>query len=252
MVEKNQIELSIQDGIDKPIPYTPTVTGLAALGDVASMEGKLRASLARIKLVHDFVETNFMEGVHFGTADDRSDKKVLLKAGAEQVCNLFTRPRWRRDDETIEMISGAKDANKTVCFICELIDNATGNIVGEGRGAETVGNRARDINKTIKMAKIHALTDAALTSFGLSGKFTQDIEKTNELIKEKKLFMSTIENARSNIDTKITTVQFIIAATRSILKRSDIPTIGALKKMNAAIFSDHLVDMETGELNDKN
>jgi hypothetical protein len=130
---------------------------------------------AKRKVVLEYIKDNFEEGTDYGPSDSRSDKKTLLKPGAEKVCRLFdTRPVWRKDSDTWEMLGSPAG---TVCYICEIIHNPTGRVVGEGRGAEKVGNKSRDANKAIKAAEKCALVDAALYTFCLSELFTQDIEE---------------------------------------------------------------------------
>lgn len=126
------------------------------------------------KVLLQYIKDNFIEGIDYGRAYDGSKKDTLLKPGAEKVCRLFnTRPTWHRDDETWEMLGRP---NGTVCYKCHIIDTVTGNVIGEGRGAETVGNKKRDANKAIKNAEKCAIVDAALYTFCLSELFTQDLD----------------------------------------------------------------------------
>ena len=111
----------------------PVVAGLAAVGSAADMANKLGAFAERRRVVLDYISANFVKGVDFGPTDDRSDKPTLKKPGAEKLCRLFnTTPRWRRDTETWEMLGSPAG---TICYICEIVDNVTGAIIGEGRGA---------------------------------------------------------------------------------------------------------------------
>jgi len=146
---------------------------LATLGTAEDLRAKCEAFEAKRAVVVEYIKRSFIENTDFGPADPRNAKRTLLKPGAEKVCRLFnTRPTWRRDDETWEMLG--KPAG-TVCYVCEILDNTTGEIIGEGRGAETIGNKKRDANKTIKNAEKCALVDAALYTFCLSEMFTQDL-----------------------------------------------------------------------------
>lgn len=151
------------------VPETTLATNAAD-----SMRELCDATQARRTVVISYIKDNFAENVDFGPSDPRSNKKTLLKPGAEKICRLFgTRPTWRRDLDTWEMLGKPEG---TVCYLCEIIDNATGKIIGEGRGAEKVGNKQRDANKAIKNAEKCAIVDAALYTFCLSELFTQDLE----------------------------------------------------------------------------
>ncbi len=100
-------------------------------------------------------------------------KATLGKPGSEKLCGLLRlRPRFRRDQETWEMLGSEPGV---VALLCELVD-AGETVVAEGRGCRHRDQDGGDVNKTIKMAAKSAQTDAVLRCAGLSEIFTQDLE----------------------------------------------------------------------------
>jgi hypothetical protein len=196
-------------------------------------------------MVHNYIEENFVSGKDYGQADPRCPKPVLLKPGAEKVCKLFnTRPRWTFDRDTWEML-GKPDG--TICYKCEIVDNSTGEVIGEGRGAEKVGNKSRDANKAIKIAEKCSIVDAALYTFGLSEKFTQDeIPKQNDLNMAKQELQARVANLRAGCSSSMSDNNFLHAVSMDFLHESPPKTIGALNKLSKAI-EDRMYDLETGE-----
>ena len=215
---------------------------------------------AKRSIMLDYIRTNFKEGVDFGPSDPRSNKKTLLKAGAEKVALLFqARPVWRRDNDTWEMLGKPEG---TVCFICEIVTR-DGMILGEGRGSEKVGNKSRDANKTIKNAEKCALVDAALYAFGLSELFTQDLDREAERLagndqdtddtpaantdKEtlRKQVMQYINQQRKTDMEPLSASKLIVAAAGCLLKKNTIDTMIELDQVRAAILANEF-DIETG------
>lgn len=227
-MERNQTELQII-----PADKKASSEALVKLGESQDM----------IKRVHAFIDENFMEGVDYGPADDRNPKNVLLKPGAEKVCRLFNlRIGFRKDEETASMI----DIPNTVCYVCELF-TPDGEKMGEGRGAETVGNAKRDVNKSIKIAEKRALVDAVLYTFALSEKYTQDrIKEQITLDSEKEKFREEIARMRSTVKSSLSTGQFIVNACETVLKEKSVQTIGALNRLKDAIKAGK-IDLDSGQ-----
>ena len=220
--------------------------GMEVIGSADLMREKLDASSKRFQIVHEFVDDNFRKGIDFGSADGtRNPKPTLLKPGAERICKLFnTRPTWRKDSDTWEMLGEPKG---TVCYICEIVDNTTGAIVGEGRGAEKMGNKQRDANKAIKIAEKCALVDAALYTFGLSELFTQDGGASKVTLDDKKAELSEwVDEIRTGCNSSMTGNRFIHAVIQDHLKKSAIQTEGELNAVRGAI-EQGVYDLETGE-----
>lgn len=219
--------------------------GLAVLGSKEEMLVRLEDNAGRLQVAHDWITKNFEPGIDFGKADDRSPKETLLKPGAEKVCNLFnTTPRWTKDADTWEMLG---DPKGTVCFLCHIIDNATGAIIGQGMGAATVGDRQRDANKTIKIAKKCALVDAALSTFSLSERFTQDTPVQRQAFAEEKEELKVrVSEMRTQCDSSMTNNQFLHKVASDYLKEP-ATTIGAIRRLRKAIVEQELFDLATGE-----
>lgn len=220
--------------------------GLSGLGSLEEATKKMNSSLEIKNMIHDKLMSTFKEGDDFGPADPRSDKKTLLKPGAEKACHFFnTHPEWHRDDETWEMLG--KPAG-VICYKCLIVDNHTGSIIGEGRGAEKVGNKQRDANKAIKAAEKCALVDAALYTFMLSDRFTQDdggLGKGN-LIENKRMFQKNISDLRAGCKSNLTDVQFIVKICSQEIHKKSINTQGELDIVWAAI-DDGKYELETGD-----
>jgi hypothetical protein len=219
--------------------------GLEVLGSPERMKENLELNGQRLDVVHDFVRENFRKGIDFGKTDDRSDKASLMKPGAERVCKLFNATaRWRMDQDTWEMLGRPSG---TVCYLCELVDNTTGEVIGEGRGAEKVGNKARDANKAIKNAEKCALVDAVLYTFGLSEQFTQDqAPEKNNVEAAKRELWSMVEELRMGCNSTMTTNAFLVAVVKCHTHGSKLETIGAVNAVRAAIERGEY-DLETGE-----
>jgi len=219
--------------------------GLSALGTAEDMKNRLMANADRLRVVHDFIADTFVEGIDYGYADDRSKKKTLLKPGAEKVCKLFnTTPQWAKDVDTWQML-GEKAG--VVCYICRIVDNSTGLVIGEGRGAEKVGNKARDANKAIKAAEKCALVDAALYTFNLSDMFTQDmVTPRGDLGNEKSELVARVEDLRTGCESSMTNNQFLHKVARNFLN-GPVDSVGAVRALRKAIVDDGLYDLATGD-----
>lgn len=228
-----------------------TQTGLAVLGSAVEMAEKLEETDKKRTVVHDYIKRNFRPGVDFGSADQRNPKPTLLKPGAEKVCGLFaTRPTWRRDDDTWEMLGKPVG---TVCYICEIISNETGAIVGEGRGAEKVGNKGRDANKAIKAAEKCALVDAALYTFNLSEIFTQEeggpdsVAAGMDLNAQKQALIDAVDLWRRGCESPLSTIQFLVIVIESELHRKQVKSIGEIDHIRKVLLVDKLYDPATAD-----
>ncbi|KKN83551.1 hypothetical protein LCGC14_0297900 [marine sediment metagenome] len=232
------------------IVVAEVATGLAVVGTPEQMEAKLEDFGKQREIITKYVEDNLVEGKDYGPAYEGS-KRTLLKPGAEKVCRLFnTRPTWKRDDETWEMLGSPAGV---VCYLCHIIDNVTGKIVGEGRGAERVGNKKRDANKTIKIAEKCALVDAALYTFCLSEMFTQDdggLGNGNgaaSLEDEKVTLKAEVAHKRVGCESSLTDAGFIRVAAKVELHKDHIDTLGELAHMRKVLIEDAAYDWATGE-----
>lgn len=221
------------------------ISGLSALGSMSDIKEKLERQKARIDFIHDFVRNNFEKGIDFGIADSRTTKDSLLKPGAEKICLLFdTHPEWHVDKESWEMLG--KPAH-TICLICLVVDNITGKIIGQGRGAEKIGNKDRDANKAIKNAEKCAIVDAALYTFALSDRFTQDGGGSKVLLGElKSQLMSDIQEKRKGIESKLTDLAWLVEVLQSEIHKKRIDSAGEVIMVRRAIFESDQYDLKTG------
>ena len=219
--------------------------GLTVLGDPEGLRKKLQAQNDLISVIHDFIQQNFERGVDYGVTDDRSAKLSLMKPGAEKVCRLLNcSPRWECDNETFEMLGKPKDV---VCYKCKIVDNATGRVVGEGRGADKIGNKSRDANKAIKNAEKCALVDAALYTFMLSDRFTQDGGGVSAIGELKRQLIEDITDLRAGEVSDLSDVQWLQEVLKNELHKSSITTIKELTHMRKVIFELETYDLKTGK-----
>ncbi len=102
-------------------------------------------------------------------------RKSLAKGGAEKLSSIYGLiATFERDGNAIEMLNGVKGL---VAYVCTL--KRDNDVVGQGRGADTLDRNGNDPNKTIKMAQKRAYVDAVIRTTGLSDIFTQDLEDMN-------------------------------------------------------------------------
>jgi hypothetical protein len=231
-----------------PVDRIMQAVGLSGLGGVEEMQRKLTENLKIHQAVIDFVNEHFHEGIDYGRAvDNASSKPVLLLPGAEKIVHCFdTHPEYETDKDTWEMLG--KPTN-TVFMICNIVDNKTGRIIGQGRGACTVGEKfglqaARDVNGSVKIAKKRALVDAAKDAFMLSQRFTQDMEETKAFIDEKKCLYEAVQKMRSGIKSSLSDNEFIRHVCSQVIHQKSISTRKQLSMVNESISQ---YDFATGE-----
>ena len=107
--------------------------------------------------------------------DQWQSKPSLYKAGADFISDLMgLRAEY---DADIEGWTQMGKPAKTVVYRCRLYSRATGELVSEGRGSRSVGQKGGDENNTVKMAQKSAKVDAVLNAYGMSDLFTQDMEE---------------------------------------------------------------------------
>jgi hypothetical protein len=222
--------------------------GLSGLGGVEEMRRKLEEYDQIRGVILDYVERNLVKDVDYGWTDERSlDKSTLRKPGAEKVCRMFnTHPQWVKDADTWEM---AGKPVGVIFLICQIVDNETGKVIGEGRGAAKIGEKARDANKTIKNAEKCSLVDAALYTFMLSEKFTQDDGGASQhglLTGLKRSLIADVETKRTGIDSEITVHEWLKGVVKNFLHKSRIDTIGEFTELRKAIFEDGLYNFSNG------
>lgn len=229
-------------------PVENKSVGLSAIGTLDVMKKKLQENKEKHEFIRQFIDEIFQENVDFGKAIGAAGAKpVLLLPGAEKLCSHFEiHPEWKVDHETFEMLGSPKD---TVCYICYLIDNGTGNVVGEGRGACVINERsshvpARDTNGSIKIAKKRSHVDAVKNAFSLSERFTQDMDMVKSFIDEKQKLFEYVTSVRASCGGELSNKDFIVKICMSEIKKKTIGTMKELKMVSDAIEK---YDYETGE-----
>jgi hypothetical protein len=219
-------------------------TGISALGKPEDMRLALDLNAERLQIVHQYIDDNFVRGIHYGPSYDGAKKDALLKPGAESICKLFnTTARWRMDRDTWEMFGKPR----AVFYICEIVENSTGRVIGEGRGGGEYGEKKRDMNKVVKNAEKCSLVDAALYTFCLSSMYTQVSEfVTSQLKMEKKRLWDLICDARSNAESSMKNSEFLKKVTAEVIGM-DPTTVGEIRELKRIIIDDGLYDLATGE-----
>lgn len=233
--------------VDNILRLTKSV-GLQGLGGAEKMRQKLEEYEAIKNVIIEYVNNNFHPEIDFGQTDSRSEKKTLKKPGAEKLCRMFnTHPTWLRDTDSWE--SSGKPAG-TIFLICRIIDNETGQIIGEGRGAAKIGETGRDANKTVKIAEKRAIVDAALYTFMLSEFFTQDEGARNSaftLSEWKKDLVSTVGTLRIGVESNLSDLNWIVKVCEHMLHQKQITTLGQCQAVRKAVVEERKFDLSTGE-----
>jgi hypothetical protein len=241
-------EAESMDSVGRILSKVESV-GLQGLGGAESMRQKLEEYDKIREVILDYIERNLVKDIDFGWTDERSkDKSTLKKPGAEKVCRMFnTHPRWVRDYDMWEM---AGKPTGTIFLMCQIVDNDTGKVIGEGRGAAKIGEKARDANKTIKNAEKCSLVDAALYTFMLSEKFTQDDGgKQKSVIDDHKTeLMADVELLRAGTPSELSDLSWIHTVVKNELHISRLQTIGQVIHMRKALFEEKRYDLSTGEM----
>ena len=190
-----------------PVQYSPD-----EMRAIASQE------MERRQVVLEIVRDTLEEGTDYGPNDPRSNKNTLLKPGAEKMLRLFKcHAHFEGDSKAKEMLGNPQNVS---FYSCDIIDNVTGAVVGEGHGACRI-DAAHDENKAGKKAKKRALVDACLYAFCLSEFFTQDMEgKAGQLalklMQAKRELIEKAEKYRSGVEAEISTQMWIVGITANL------------------------------------
>ena len=152
----------------------------------------------------DLIRQAMKEGKDYGKVPG-TDRPTLLKPGAERLAVAFGcsityqvlesevdhdrkvhwqkyKTKWVNNRKTRELTEGDSLGLYRYIVRCSLVSRQTGAVVGEGIGSASSMeskyiDRPRDLENTVlKMAQKRALVAAVLNTFGLSDRFTQDVE----------------------------------------------------------------------------
>jgi len=149
------------------------------------------------KQLAELIAKAMESGRDYGVIPGTGQKPVLLKPGAERIAMAFGcypqyqvvereidhdhKNQWKKY-KTGTVIQGESQGLYRYVVRCTLIHRPTGQPVGDGLASASsleskYVDRPRDLENTIlKMAQKRALIAAVLNTFGLSDRFTQDIE----------------------------------------------------------------------------
>lgn len=199
---------------DKTPPVEPTSTALADLRsqslqvDAATLTQALADYDDRRKAFRDWLKSKLVRGVHFGyppgtepkynndgeqivwkrgKGSDKGHyeilpreswtlKESLYEAGADFICELMGVRMVVNADQDLWTQSGAMPGH--LCFRCQIVSKATGEVIGEGHGgAKVQGNSKTDpLNQAIMMGRKRAKVKAVRDAYALADLFAQDLE----------------------------------------------------------------------------
>lgn len=194
---------------DKSPPPEKSSTALADLRsqslqvDAATLKTALADYDERRKTFRDWLLSKLVRGVHYGyppgtepkyneqgeqlvwskgsmkvlPRESWTLKESLYEAGADFICELMDVRMVVNADQDLWTQSGAMAGN--LCFRCQIISKATGEIIGEGHGGAKVssGNSKTDpLNQAIMMGRKRAKVKAVRDAYALADLFTQDLE----------------------------------------------------------------------------
>ncbi len=193
---------------DKTPPVESKSTALADLRsesmqvDAATLTQALADYDDRRKAFRDWLKSKLVRGVHFGYPpgtepkyNDKGEqivwtkgsmkvlpreqwtlKESLYEAGADFICELMGVRMVVNADQDLWTQSGAMAGH--LCFRCQIVSKATGDVIGEGHGgAKVQGNSKTDpLNQAIMMGRKRAKVKAVRDAYALADLFTQDLE----------------------------------------------------------------------------
>lgn len=154
---------------------------------MATSSEALPAALAefgeRRRIFREWLLSNMQEGVHFGVVpgtggkggNDPQYRKLpsLYQPGADLIVELMNvRAEFEPDPVAWHQL-GAKPG--TIAYKCRLFSR-DGQVIGEGNGADRIGNKQRDEHAAVMMACKRAKVSAVRTTFSLTDLFSQDLE----------------------------------------------------------------------------
>ena len=163
------------------------------------------------KEVTSIIQKALSESTDYGKIPGCGDKPVLLKPGAERLClafgarpkyelvsseidhnveNIFIKKKkvWRNQfngDRSYDLVEQEGKSFGAYRYVYKCFIEKDGKILGEGEGVCSTYeskyiDRPRDSENTVcKMSQKRAFVAAVLHSFGLSDRFTQDIDDIN-------------------------------------------------------------------------
>lgn len=144
-------------------------------------QGAITQTTEHYQLLTAFVKAQLVENIDYGCIPGTGNKPVLLKAGAEKLCRLFS---LRAHFDLIQSIADFEKPLFHYHYRCTLYRQ--GEVVGQGDGnCNTLEQkyqkqkyRVYDLCNTVcKISQKRSLIAAVLVCCGVSEFFTQDLEE---------------------------------------------------------------------------
>jgi|FLOH01.1.fsa_nt_gi hypothetical protein len=130
------------------------------------------------KTLMEWIRSALVEGRDYGSIiiKGAQSKPSLFKPGAEKIAGMLGLiPRFPNLPQYEQAVLDGTVITQII-LRC-VLENQSGNIIGEGVGARNVETQDNgDLNKALKMASKSAMIDAMLRTAGISEVFTQDVE----------------------------------------------------------------------------
>lgn len=142
-------------------------------------QSAIAATSDHYHLLIKFVKSQMQSGTDFGVIPGTNNKPVLLKAGAEKLCRLFS---LRAQFDLIQSVADFDKPLFHYHYRCSLYRQ--GELVGQGDGCcntleqkyQKQKYRVYDLCNTVcKIGQKRALVAAVLVCCGVSEFFTQDV-----------------------------------------------------------------------------
>lgn len=147
--------------------------GILATTPIESLKASIAEANERRALLEQYVASNMKADSDY---HEIKGKKSLGKSGAEKICALFgvTIGISEHAKDLYENLPEAVKQSGVLIMRTSLLKN--GEYIGSGIGGRNLKDDGGDLNKSLKMARKSSIIDAVISTFGLSGIFTQDIE----------------------------------------------------------------------------
>ncbi len=103
-------------------------------------------------------------------------KPSLYESGSDKICYLMgVRPLVNADHD-LWVQAGSMAGH--LCFRCQIISKATGEVIGEGHGGAKIQSNSKTdpLNQAIMMGRKRAKVKAVRDAYALADLFTQDLE----------------------------------------------------------------------------
>ncbi len=177
-------EMTVSDAHYENLPMRPATRHDAIMAtNSIELPAKLAEFSERRRIFREWVLSNMVEGVHFGIVpgtggrggNDPQYRKLpsLYQPGADLIIVLMeVRAEFEPDPLAWQQLGGKPG---TIAYKCRLFSR-DGALIGEGNGADRIGNKQRDEHAAVMMACKRAKVSAVRTTYSLTDLFSQDLE----------------------------------------------------------------------------